>query len=81
ALIVFETEHVAGALHRALGAFAECGVNLSRIESRPAGGTPWRYRFLVQVEGDARREPLRSALRALRHRARSVRVLGSFRSA
>ncbi len=80
-LLVFETAHVAGALHAALGAFAESGVNLSRIESRPAGGTRWRYRFLVQVEGDARREPLPSALRSLRQRSRSVRVLGSFPSA
>lgn len=80
-LLVFETAHVAGALHAALGAFAEAGVNLSRIESRPAGGTRWRYRFLVQVEGSARREPLRSALRSLRQRSRSVRVLGSFPSA
>jgi prephenate dehydratase len=78
AMIVFETAHVPGALHRALGAFADAGVNLSRIESRPAGGARWRYRFLVQVDGDPRREPLRSGLVALRQRARSVRVLGSF---
>jgi len=81
AIIVFETAHVPGALHRALGTFAEAGVNLSRIESRPAGRTRWQYRFLVQVDGDARREPLRGALRALRDSARSVRVLGSFAAA
>ena len=80
-LLVFETAHVPGSLHAALGAFAEAGVNLSRIESRPAGGTRWRYRFLVQVEGDARRDPLRSALRKLRGRTSSMRVLGTFSSA
>jgi prephenate dehydratase len=80
-IITFQTAHVAGALHRALGALAEGGVNLSRIESRPAGGTRWQYRFLVQVDGDQRAEPLRSALAHLRRQARSVRVLGSFPAA
>jgi prephenate dehydratase len=77
-IVTFQTAHVAGALHRALGALAEGGVNLSRIESRPAGDTRWQYRFLVQVDGDSHREPLRSAVATLRTRARSVRVLGSF---
>ncbi|MDP9271892.1 MAG: prephenate dehydratase [Chloroflexota bacterium] len=80
-IITFQTAHMAGALHRALGALAEGGVNLSRIESRPAGGTRWQYRFLVQVDGDQRAEPLRSALARLRRQTRSVRVLGSFPAA
>ena len=52
-LLTFETGHRPGDLYRALGAFADAGINLSRIESRPSGEGPWRYRFLVQVSGDA----------------------------
>jgi prephenate dehydratase len=77
-LLTFETGHRPGDLHRALGSFAEAGINLSRIESRPSGDGPWRYRFLVQVGGDAAEEPLRGALAGIREHTRSMRVLGSF---
>lgn len=77
-LITFETGHRPGDLVRVLGVLADAGINLSRIESRPSGEGPWRYRFLVQVAGDEEREPLRWALSALHQHTRSMRVLGSF---
>jgi prephenate dehydratase len=77
-LVTFETGHRPGDLYRALGAFAQAGINLSRIESRPSGQGPWRYRFLVQVSGDADAEPLRGALVGMRAHTTSMRVLGSF---
>ena len=80
-LVLFETRHRPGALHHALGALAEAGVNLSRIESRPTGRVRWEYRFLVGLDGDAAAEPLRGALEELANRAHDVRVLGSFPSA
>ena len=80
-LVVFETRHVAGALHHALGAFAEAGVSLSRIESRPTRRERWEYRFIVSVAGHRDAEPLRGALDELRRRAHAVRILGSFPSA
>ncbi len=79
-LVVFETRHVPGALHHALGALAEAGVNMSRIESRPTGRAQWQYRFLVALGGDAGEEPLASALEALRERTHDLRILGSFPS-
>lgn len=80
-IILFETLHVPGALHRALGALAEAGVNLSRIESRPTRRVQWEYRFLVQIEGAAVLPPVAEALDELRRRAHGVEVLGSFPSA
>jgi prephenate dehydratase len=77
-LLTFETGHRPGDLYRALGAFADAGINLSRIESRPSGEGAWRYRFLVQVSGDADDEPLRGALMGMRRHTTSIRVLGSF---
>ena len=56
-------------------------MNVSRIESRPSGSGPWRYRFLLQVSGDAAAEPLAGALLALRSHTSSMRVLGSFDAA
>jgi prephenate dehydratase len=80
-LITFETGHRPGDLVRVLTVLADAGINLSRIESRPSGEGPWRYRFLVQVGGDENREPLRGALTAMREHTRSMRVLGSFNAA
>lgn len=77
-LLTFETGHRPGDLYRALGSLADAGINLSRIESRPSGDGPWRYRFLIQVGGDADEQPLRAALDGLREHTRSMRVLGSF---
>jgi prephenate dehydratase len=77
-LITFETGHRPGDLVRALGSLADAGINLSRIESRPSGGGPWRYRFLIQVSGDAAEDPLAGALTALHDHTSSMRVLGSF---
>jgi prephenate dehydratase len=77
-LLTFETGHRPGDLYRALGCLADAGINLSRIESRPSGDGPWRYRFLIQVGGDADEQPLRAALEGLPEHTRSMRVLGSF---
>jgi prephenate dehydratase len=77
-LITFETGHRPGDLVRVLAVLADAGVNLSRIESRPSGDGPWRYRFLLQVGGDAAQDPLRGALIGLEAHTRSMRVLGSF---
>lgn len=77
-LVTFETGHRPGDLYRALATFADAGINLSRIESRPSGSGPWRYRFLVQVGGDAAADPLAAALVGLRDHTSSMRVLGSF---
>jgi len=77
-LITFETGHRPGDLYRALGSLADAGINLSRIESRPSGDGPWRYRFLVQVAGDAGAPPLADALIGLREHTSSMRILGTF---
>jgi prephenate dehydratase len=77
-LLTFETGHRPGDLVRALQVLADAGVNVSRIESRPSGDGPWRYRFLLQVAGDADADPLRGALDGLAAHTRSLRVLGSF---
>ncbi len=80
-LVIFETQHRPGALHAALGAFANAGVNLTRIESRPTRRASWEYRFVVQLEGAAAIDPVRSALEGLAGHAQAIRLLGTFPSA
>ncbi|HWM63566.1 MAG TPA: prephenate dehydratase [Solirubrobacterales bacterium] len=67
-----------GALVEALQEFSSRGVNLSRIESRPLRRGLGRYMFFVDLEGSVEDEEIAAALEALRAKAESVRILGSY---
>jgi len=67
-----------GALVDALHEFSSRGVNLSRIESRPLRQGLGRYMFFCDLEGALGDEPVAAALEALRAKAESVRILGSY---
>lgn len=75
--LLVETENRPGSLVDILRPFAEEGVNLSKLESRP-GTTPWSYRFFLEFEGTTRRDAVRRALEKVTDRAESVGILGSF---
>jgi prephenate dehydratase len=76
--LVFAVRNVPGSLNRCLGAFASRGVNLSRLESRPARTARWEYVFWVDVDADATEPACTAALAQLRTEAEMVRVLGSY---
>jgi prephenate dehydratase len=76
--IVFTTQNVPGALHRALGAFAARAINLTKLESRPRRETPWEYLFYVDLEGHHEDPPLAAALVELSKACVFVRMLGSY---
>ncbi len=67
-----------GALVDALREFSDRGVNLSRIESRPARQGLGRYMFFCDLEGALGEQAVDEALTALRAKAESVRILGSY---
>ena len=58
--------------------FSDRDVNLTRIESRPLRRGLGRYLFFLDIEGASADEPLLSAVEALRSKAETVRVLGSW---
>ena len=72
--------HRPGALLAALKPFAERGVNLSKIESRPIHGRPWEYQFFLDVEAEAPAR-LEEALADVRRATHEVRVLGLYPAA
>jgi prephenate dehydratase len=76
--IVFRTAHRPGGLHQALASFAECDVNLTKIESRPIPGRPWEYSFYLDFLGDAAAPPMAQALQKLEISAESLRILGTY---
>jgi prephenate dehydratase len=67
-----------GALVDALREFSDRAVNLSRIESRPLRQGLGRYMFFCDLEGAAADQPVAEAIEALRAKAESVRILGSY---
>jgi prephenate dehydratase len=67
-----------GALVAALDVFSSRGINLSRIESRPLRSRLGRYMFFLDVDGRLEDEPVAGAIEALRGKAESVRILGSY---
>jgi prephenate dehydratase len=67
-----------GALVDALQEFSGRGVNLSRIESRPRRQGLGSYMFFCDLEGAVDEPPIAEALEALRAKAESVRILGSY---
>jgi prephenate dehydratase len=69
--------HQPGALLAALQPFADYGVNLLKIESRPIHGRPWEYQFFLDVQTE---EPakLHDALHLVRAATSFFRVLGRY---
>lgn len=79
---VFSVHDAPGALLDVLRLFAERGINLRKIQSRPAQGAheEWTYLFFVELSGHTTDRPLVSALEDVRHKARFFKVLGSYPS-
>jgi chorismate mutase/prephenate dehydratase len=67
-----------GALYRALEPFAQHGVNLTRIESRPTKARAWEYVFFADFEGHVEDASVREAIAELEPRCDFVKVLGSY---
>ena len=49
ATVIFTVANEPGTLYSALGLFMKHGLNLTKLESRPIQGEPWRYRFYANI--------------------------------
>lgn len=76
--VVWAVRNVPGSLYRCLGAFAERGVNLSRLESRPSRAARWEYVFWADVDADASEPACADALAALARETEFVRLVGAY---
>jgi len=78
--LVFSVHDQPGSLFDALSHFAERGLNLRTIHSRPMPGEKWAYLFYVEVNGHLSDRPIVTALEAVKRQARFLKVLGSYPS-
>lgn len=76
--LLISTGNQPGTLHRALAPFAEHGIGLSKIESRPSRRANWDYVFFIDLEGHQEDAAVASALAAVRSQVGFLKVLGSY---
>jgi chorismate mutase/prephenate dehydratase len=67
-----------GALHDLLTPFAQAGVNLTRIESRPSRRAKWDYNFFVDIEGHVEDAKVQDVLNRIQPQVPFFKVLGSY---
>lgn len=78
ATVIFTVINEVGALVRVLQSFAESGLNMSRIESRPLPDTTFAYFFSADFEGKMDQEHLHRAMQAAKPYTRELRLLGVY---
>ncbi|MEW6103769.1 MAG: prephenate dehydratase [bacterium] len=76
--ILFSVKDRPGALHDMLMPFAEEGINLTKIESRPSKIKPWEYMFFIDFEGHIQDEKVKIAIEGLNNLCNYLKVLGSY---
>ncbi|MGB9792234.1 MAG: prephenate dehydratase [Thermacetogeniaceae bacterium] len=76
--IIFEVEHRPGALYTVLGEFAWRGINLTRIESRPAKRRLGDYLFFLDFCGSQKQPRVRDALKGVAKKVLNLKILGSY---
>jgi chorismate mutase/prephenate dehydratase len=76
--LLLVTRDEPGILYRVLGAFAQRGLNMSKIESRPSRRRPWEYVFFVDIDGHETDQAVAAALADVRPSCETLKVLGSY---
>jgi chorismate mutase / prephenate dehydratase len=79
--VMLALPHRAGALYEVLEPLNTAGINISKIESRPAPARAWAYVFFLDLDGHAASAPLARALAEVASRCPLFRVLGSYQRA
>lgn len=76
--IIFSVQDQPGSLYNALKIFAEQGINLTRIESRPAKKMLGQYLFFVDFLGDTRDKKVCECLDKISENSSFYKYLGSY---
>lgn len=79
--ILISTHNRSGALYHLLEPLMRHGLDMTRIESRPAPDTHWDYFFFMDINGHIASEAMQAAMAELQAEAEYVRVLGSYAKA
>lgn len=72
------TGHQPGALHEAIEPLRYHRVNMVSLHSRPIPGEPWRYQFLVDIDGHRHDRTVERAIEDVSQRSALVVTLGTY---
>jgi 3-deoxy-7-phosphoheptulonate synthase len=76
--LIFSTGNQPGALYEVLKIYADNGINLVKLESRPIHDKPWEYMFYVDLEADVESEAFKPILDLIDDKTDYLKVLGSY---
>ncbi len=76
--LIYSTGDQPGALYETLKVFAEQGINLVKLESRPIHGKPWEYMFYIDIQADVESDSFKPVLDALGKKTDYLKILGSY---
>ncbi len=79
--IMFSVKDRSGALYDMLKPFAERGISLTKIESRPSRKKAWEYHFFVDIEGHIADRKVKEAVSELGESCLFIKVLGAYPTA
>lgn len=67
-----------GALYEVLGEFAQRGINLTKIESRPSKRALGDYMFHIDCEGHIEDAAIKEALKGVEWKVATLKILGAY---
>ena len=76
--LLFSVDESTGALFDVLKHFAERGIIVKKLHSRPVPRESWSYVFYVEIGGHVSERLVVTALEAVKRSTKYLRVLGSF---
>jgi prephenate dehydratase len=76
--IIFALKDRPGALYQALKDYSDNGINLTKIESRPAKKKLGEYSFFIDFEGSLNEPKVKNALLSLKEKTLFLKTLGSY---
>lgn len=76
--LMFVLSHIPGALYKILQPIAEAGVNLLKLESRPAKHENWSYFFFADMEGHINDPKVKETVANMKRLCLYLKHLGSY---
>ncbi len=76
--LILAVPHAPGALNRVLRPLEEAGINMVKLESRPARHKTWDYTFFVDIEGHRNEPRVAETLEKVRSLSLFLKCVGSY---
>ncbi len=79
--LIFTTEHKPGALNKVLAIFSKQGINITKLESRPAAGNPWHEMFYLDFVSEFNVPALKKIMKQVERNTKFFKILGFYKEA